>query len=643
MMTDWRKLKVVDLKAELKRRGLPIAGLKQELVARLEAVEEGVAGAEEAEAGEPAGESIAEAAEEPTESTIVVEPTGPEVAALPAQDIPAEEPSPIIEALAEPTTLIPTSEPVLAGSPTGNTNGQPAPEIPEPELSQDSPNNLPVAKPVEVAQDANKRKRRSASPPPSEKPIARKRAKQENEEHNGHTEIPDASVKDTEMQDSVIPAAEFSVAQTVTSAEIAPATDYIGDKDTVDGGNGPTTANGGDALRTSPLKSSNQRSTPEAETSAMDYERDIEPATHPATSALYIKNFMRPLRAEMVQTHLLELATAPGKKPDEDEIVDFFLDPIKSHAFVVFKSVSAASRVRAALHDRVWPDETNRKRLMVDFVPAERVGGWIKTEESQVGGRGSMGVRWEVIYDHDEDGNVTVELDSGVGAASRAGPRPGPPQEGGRTGLPLSTEATNSIPLGPRAQRGVEGAPLAPRGDHRGNRMAPPARTPGGQHETTQSSPAVGYQPVSDELVQSRLANMRAIYTKDTRRELGNEINRYTFENGDMFVDRGKEIFVGIRPPHREAERRRQLDGGGGGRGFGGSGSRGGRDYGGPPRRRRGGGGPPFRYPPQSDRYYPGGGKPSYGGRDRDRDEGRMRFDDDRGPRYNDDYRDRRY
>lgn len=119
---------------------------------------------------------------------------------------------------------------------------------------------------------------------------------------------------------------------------------------------------------------------------------------------------------------------------------------------------------------------------------------------------------------------------------------------------------------------------------------------------------------------------MRSYFTQDLKRDMGPEsdINRYTFEQGESFVDRGHENFVGIRPPHREREVQRRRDRGGGGGG-------------GPPR------GPPRGPPPTrgiykgnrraprpvSDRYLPGinesgpyrqGGRGNFGSRGDDRD-----------------------
>lgn len=47
---------------------------------------------------------------------------------------------------------------------------------------------------------------------------------------------------------------------------------------------------------------------------------------------------------------------------------------------------------------------------------------------------------------------------------------------------------------------------------------------------------------------------MRFFHTTDHDRDLGREIHHYSFENEDRFVDRGKEISTGVRPPHRKRE-----------------------------------------------------------------------------------------
>jgi SAP domain-containing ribonucleoprotein len=285
-------------------------------------------------------------------------------------------------------------------------------------------------------------------------------------------------------------------------------------------------------------------------------DRYVAPAIHPATPALYIKNLMRPLGNAVLEEYLVDLATPPSQQPNPDVVVEFYVDNIKSHAFVQFDSVSAASRVRSALHDQVWPDERNRKALWVDFIPAEKVGQWIEKEKGAGQGRGNFN-RFEVIYEADDEGNTTARLEELGPEAARQNAR-----------APPTGPASSAIPTGPRGF-GVEGAPLGPRGN--GGRMGPPSGPRGVSQleegfKQTQTHPQLLWKPVSEDLAMRRIDNMRSHYTTDRYRDLGkpDEINRYFFENRDQFVDRGKEVFVGIRPPHREAEKRRAAAGGNG-------------------------------------------------------------------------------
>lgn len=572
-MTDWSKQKVPDLKVELKNRGLPINGLKAELVARLEASDQEEPGQgggdeqvedtpsndaedEEADAGEANGAAaIAAPSEEeaPTESVpvaaevIAEDPAQQPVESSAATEVPsdagASEPKDNREPLQDSSTeenipqqaeaeqesaLAPDAAPESSG-PSGTTNTT------EPETS------------VEPASESQKRKRRSATPQPDEEDLARKRAR--------------ADVSG-DVTGSIAPAVRLVDEEDLPAAPSAD--EAMVDRDDAEP---PATVD---------------KDRAEQALDEMDYARDVAPALHPATSALYINNLMRPLRPNDVRAHLASLAAPNGEEPNDNIILNFHLDHIRTHAFVVFDSVSAASRARTALHDCVWPNESNRKALWVDFVPAEKVEGWIEMEEASRNGR--SGSRWEVVYDNGPDG-VEARLESGAISSSRGNPAPE-----SRRLAPAEPERASAIPLGPRGFRDAA-PPTGPRAVRPGTGPGPrpPPNTLGTAIERTRAQPVIAYQMVSDELAARRTENMHSFYTRDTDRDLGREINRYSFEDGDSFVDRGKEVFEGIRPPHRER---------GGGRDRRGNG-RGG--YGGRPPRR---GPPPFRQ--RSDRYLPG-------------------------------------
>ncbi|KAI5868427.1 hypothetical protein GGS23DRAFT_545408 [Durotheca rogersii] len=608
MATDWNKLKVVDLKAELKRLGLPQNGLKADLVARLEAAESERAASQ---SSDTATEEVLDVNGESQQQQDAIEATEPcpSVESLPVEPLPVR---PIIER----TECEAASATQAASETTIETQEPPSPPSPRPTSLQ----------PTEEVQDSQKRKRRSLSPPPSVEQTSRKRAKQENhdsQETHAEDSPPDKFDEverlEERQEDPTQAPVDVEMGDTKEDSPLEPESKH--------GNNvaqpSPPDSHHRDELSGQSSENSAQATTfeePQADEPSSreilqpytehptEIERDVEPSIHPATSTLYIKNFMRPLRPQAVKDHLLDLATPVGAPPDDTNIVEFYLDTIRTHAFVVFDSISAASRVRTALHSRIWPDETNRKPLWVDFVPRERFEDWVSMEQASTGARGSSS-RYEVVYDSDANGNVAVRLEEcdGMPPAQKQVARAPTPQ----------AERKPPIPTGPsRSFLGVEGAPLGPRGFQpgRGSRMDRVDQSA----LSTNAYPSVTYQPVSDELVRRRLDAIAAAKTMDQDRDFGKEYKRYYFESGDVLVDRGPEIFLGIRPPHRERERerdRRHDQGRDAGRG-----RRGGRP-------RRGGGMPLFHGVPRGgDRFRPQDHAPSG-------PNGRPRYGDDRGGR----------
>ncbi|KAL8894063.1 MAG: hypothetical protein Q9192_004649, partial [Flavoplaca navasiana] len=251
-------------------------------------------------------------------------------------------------------------------------------------------------------------------------------------------------------------------------------------------------------------------------------DRVVSPALHPATTALYIRDILRPLHVDNLKEHLITLATPSSSSADAGVIADFFLDAIRTHCLVRFTSVAAASRVRTGLHERVWPDEKNRKPLWVDFVPEEKLPQWIEVENSS-SGRGQTAKRYEVVYENDEDG---VKAYLQLVGSNNGGLR-------------------NSQVADSRKESGaaVRGAPLGPRmrGEDQGHK-AHPDQERGFQalddlFKSTVAKPKVYYLPVAKRTVEKRM-NMLAEGRGGGR---GEGMNRYSFDEG-ILVDRGPEM-----------------------------------------------------------------------------------------------------
>lgn len=564
-MTDWNKSKVVDLRAELKKRGLPQTGLKPALVARLVEADNEDGTESETTVQDDALNVDPSAATSPD----TVSPTQPHSAEV----ILAETPHPS-ESNAEPSKVATESE---SEDVDGQHDALTVRSVNTPQISQPEPERsaLPSVEPLEAIEDRQKRKRRSQTPQVSSADVARKRFRVSDEAEGAKDEI--ATTKSEEawvekhnaVNETEVVQESGGAVEAVQEDSSAPSPDKkeieIESKPTVE-----ITQTSAEQLEDSLSRARDSRfkdlfshqptalhmgvrpekSAPrDSVYEATDLERFISPAVHPATAALYIRDFMRPLNPAQLKSHLADLATSAGGDVDPDVIVDFYLDPIRTHAFILFKNVSSASRVRSALHDRIWPDERTRKPLWIDFIPSDMVKEWIEVEEESNNGAGrGSGRKWEVYYDVDEDRHVTASLQEASNVSK--------PQHLRKPSMQLPTQAPPVQESAPAPRRGIEGAPSGPRAEqgrdaYRGQQSATNLATLDQLFKSTQAKPVLYWEPVSKSIADKRLDAMEDATSKRYTRggPADADIKRYTFEDGNVLVDRGPELFGGIRPP----------------------------------------------------------------------------------------------
>ena len=588
-MTDYSKLTVVKLKDILKERGLPLTGLKAALIARLveddQKVNDPPDEKDEKDAPTQPEEQDTKQDDIPipspaTQTQPEVEQAAPEVSL--ADDPPAStvqtldgsgspDASNVEDQATETSAKIPpSSEPktpvIVPKSPSL------PPETVEPEKQSSKSKEAPTQAPLQVSQstlsetdgekvvaqtqestltsvdreelieDSRKRKRRSQSPAPSSIDAAIKKAK-----------TLDGSPRVTLPEDYEVEKAVPGVAQTseVVGEEnekptLVPA-DTKDPSSSIDDESKQPNAAATDKPQ-SPSKPSPTNAKfkglfaapPSANAAQIEHDpsifqdRDISPALHPATTALYIRNFMRPLHPGTLKDHLENLAKSGGGSSEQEVISEFFLDGIKTHSLVRFSSISSASRVRLALHERVWPDERTRKALWVDYIPEEKIKKWIEVEQEAGGGRGVPQKRWEVVYEQEGDG-VAAYLQEADGSGQR-----------GSLSLARGTDSRRNGPPGPASSEQKPVNAIAPKADYgRGFTALDDL------FKSTAAKPKLYYQPVSESIADERLDKL----AEGRGGGRGDEMRRFTFE-GSMIVDNGSEYGSGWR--------------GGGGRGRGG-------------------------------------------------------------------------
>ena len=459
-------------------------------------------------------EATAEAKEEPA----VVPVEAPESAPAPESTNAEQD---VGEAKDNKTEKVEAEAPEQKIPPPDEQAAPTAPGQPTTSATESSSTSVPAE---EITEDMRKRKRRSVTPVPAADEMAKKRIRSEQE--SPHVTLVEDNT--TAENRTVPPAASNENLKETAPAKRPSITTETRERKPVSDARFRDLFKPRDPEPLRPASPSGD---------AVMKETEVEPALHPATTALFIDGLMRPLQPTTLRNHIISLASAPGEPVDAGVIPDFYLDPIKTHCFVSFTSVAAASRVRTALHGTVWPNERNRKSLFVDFIPEEKLREWIGVEE-EVQRRDGRAGRWGVKYEPTSEGVEAIlhEIDPKASAPRTA---------------PREPAANRPPPTGPRAS-------FAKRDSYNQQQTAPnferferyerPRQDQGFKalddlFKSTTTKPKLYYQPVPRDVVDRRLDRFDDLIRRGSfPRRGGDEKRRITFEDTDLFVDNGAEF-----------------------------------------------------------------------------------------------------
>lgn len=499
---------------------------------------------------------------------------------------PESVPEPAPEFRSEPTSAVPEQQVSSSDAIEGHVQVDeqksaaetPASTSVPPLATQNSTRSSSIVPPAEVSEDARKRKRRSVTPPPQAEEIALKKAKA-----NDGSPLIHANMQAEKEQAAIDKAGVDADAGPLAHEQATTDIHWVDEHQA-----------SSDHLR-------------EVRSASPINERTVAPALHAATSTLYIRNFKRPVRQPDLQAHIASLARSSRDDLDFNPIKFFYLDVLRTHAFVRLHSISAASRVRSAVHETRWPDEPTRDLLWADFIPDHKAEKWANEEAdantgNDFGGSGFRsrggGKKWEVIYPDGPDGVEAVLRDANEAKMASA-----PRQPSFAQGRKPSAAWERELPPGVHPDRA---ALVSSNGAQDSSRayddFQPTPRQPKNAEKsfaaldelfssTEKTKPKLYYKPVALQVVDERMELIKDLRVgHNGRGRSGDEgMKRYTFEwerGRQEWADKGPEFGFGKKGRDRMDGQRGR--GGGGYRGRGG-----GSAY--PPRRPGGDDGPRYQ------------------------------------------------